>query len=362
MKILVAGSFLWPMYEPPLVRAFRDLGYDTYEFAWKKYFNFKSSFSFNWKNFREYPAKFLEAIKRAENKYHVGPTVNKINKDLITYAKEIRPDLIFIYYGILFSAKTLRALKAAGAKVFGYNNDDPFSKTASKSYWRKYLSSCPEYDYMFSFRAKNIEDYKREFNIDAELLRAYYIKDRNFHIDTPDNRYKCDVGFIGHYEDDGRDEFLIRLVRGGYSFKLYGAEWDRSKYYDEFKKLMGDDIKPVQENYNLALNSCKIALVFLSHINNDTYTIRSLEIPATETFMLSTYTDDLASLFEPDKEAVYFRTPDEMINKVDYYLAHDDERKKIAQNGYKRVMLDGHEAEDRAKQIIRAYERIKGEK
>jgi len=125
---------------------------------------------------------------------------------------------------------------------------------------------------------------------------------------------------------------------------------------------MGDDIKTLIEDYNVALNSCKIALVFLSHLNNDTYAIRCFEIPATGTFMLSTYTDDLATLFEPDKEAVYFKTPDELISKVDYYLAHDDERKQIARNGYERVMRDGHEAKDRAEQIIRAYERLTGGK
>lgn len=344
------------------MRGFRDLGHDTYEFAWKKYFNFNSSFTFNKKNIREYPAKILEAIKRAEHKYHIGPTVNKMNRDLIAYAKEIRPDFIFIQYGVFFTAKTIRALKATGAKVFGYVNDDPFSGDFPKYFWKKFLDSCPEYDFIFSHRLKNIEDYKNTYGIDTEFFRSYYIKERNFHIETPDERYKCDVGFIGHYEDDGRDEFLIKLVQGGYNFKLYGSEWYRSKYYDEFKKLMGGDVQRLIEDYNIGLNSCKIALVFLSHFNNDTYTRRCFEIPAAGTFMLSTYTDDLATLFEPDKDAVFFKTPDELISKVDYYLAHDEERKKIAKNGYERVRHDGHEVKDRAEQIVRAYKRITGGK
>lgn len=358
------GSFLWEIYEPALASRFRELGHDVYEFAWKRYFDYEKSFSFNRRNFREYPAKFREAIKRAQNKYHVGPTVNKMNRDLIAYAREVRPDLIFIQYGVFFTAKTLKALKATGAKVFGYNNDDPFSKIAPKYVFGRYLSSCPEYDYIFSFRQKNVDDYKRVFGIDSEILRAYYIKERTFHIDNPDKRYECDILFIGHYEDDGREEFLIKLARGGggYKFKLYGSEWHRSKYYDEFKKLMGGDIRTLIDDYNVALNSCKIALAFLSHLNNDTYTRRTFEIPAAGVFMLSVYTDDLATLFAPDRDAVYFKTPDELISKIDYYLAHDDERKKIARNGYERILRDGHEAKDRAIQIIRAYERLTGGK
>lgn len=360
MKILVVGEFISEIYENAFFESFQELGHDVYKFSTSDYFYFPSSFAFNWRNFREYPAKFCEAIKRAQNKYHAGPLVNKINRDFVACVKKIRPDFVFIDQGLFFTSKTIAAARAYGTKVFGYCQDNPFSKTAPKYLWGRYLESCPAYDYIFSFHVFNLDDYKKTFGIDSELLRGYYLKRRNFPIEIPDERYRCDVMFIAHYEDDGRDEVLIRLVRGGYSFKLYGTEWHSSKYYDEFKNLMGGDIKPIREDYNIALNSCKIAICFFSKkLNGNEYTTRTLEIPATKTFMLSEYTDDAASLFEPDKEAVYFRDADEFIEKIDYYLVHDDERKKIAQNGYDRVLRDGHEAMDRAKQVIRAYERLK---
>jgi len=48
--------------------------------------------------------------------------------------------------------------------------------------------------------------------------------------------------------------------------------WENSKYYELFKSKIGE-IKPLYgEDYNKTINKAKIALVFLSKINNDTYT------------------------------------------------------------------------------------------
>ena len=366
MKILVVGSFVWDVwgvYESAMFTAFQELGYDTYKFGWNKYFGYNNLFSFNWKNILGYKAQFLEMIKRAQQRFRRGPIINRINRDLIEYANSVKPDLIFIYQGVFLTRETIKALKGTGAAVFGYCNDDPFSTIAPKYFWSRYLRSCTEYDHIFSYRLKNLSEYKKFFDIDSELLRSYYLENRNYRLEKPNEKYKCDVLFIGHFENDGRDEKLVKIARKGYNLKLFGTAWQNSKSYSEIRNIMGVDIYPVKEEYNAAMNSCKIALVFLSKVNNDTYTRRCFEIPATGTFMLSEYSDDLATLFEPDKEAAFFSNADEMLAKVDYYLSHDDKRKRVAHNGYERVMRDGHEIKDRAKQIVRAYEKfkIKGE-
>lgn len=141
-------------------------------------------------------------------------------------------------------------------------------------------------------------------------------------------------------------------------FHLYGTLWDRSKYAMEIRSRFGE-IKPLYNDYNLALNSVKIALVFLSMRNNDTYTRRCFEITATRTFMLSQYTNDLDSMFKEGIEAEYFRDKEEMMDKIKYYLKHDDKREKIAKAGYERLLRDGHEVTDRAREIIKTFEKLK---
>jgi spore maturation protein CgeB len=74
--------------------------------------------------------------------------------------------------------------------------------------------------------------------------------------------------------------------------------------------------------------------------------------------MFSVYTDDIASMFEEDKEVVFFKSKEELLSKVKYYLKNDKEREKICQNAYERVIRDGHSATARVSQIIDDYRRL----
>lgn len=65
---------------------------------------------------------------------------------------------------------------------------------------------------------------------------------------------------------------------------------------------------------------------------------RVMEIMAAGGFMMSTYCPETAELFEEDREIVMFKTPEELFDKVDYYLKHDDERKAIAKRGQEKVL------------------------
>lgn len=65
---------------------------------------------------------------------------------------------------------------------------------------------------------------------------------------------------------------------------------------------------------------------------------RIMDIMGAGGFVLTSYCEETADLFEEDKEIVMFRTPEELVEKVEYYLAHDRERRKIAEGGYEKVM------------------------
>jgi len=195
----------------------------------------------------------------------------------------------------------------------------------------------------------------------TSLLRSSYIKERNFKIEnTKDSPFKCDVIFVGHYEADGRDVAIKRLLEKGIHLQLHGTGWEASPEYEYIEGKLGT-IKPIYgTDYNLALNSAKIALVFLSKINNDTYTRRCFEIPATGTLMLAEYTTDLAEhLFLENEEALYFKDNRELLAKINTYLANDVLREKIAKAGYKKLHTAGHEVRDRAKTVLEEFEKCK---
>lgn len=336
MKILIVGDFYSKIYEQAIYDAFLKLGYETYKFGWSQYFH-------------------NSIFKKIQEYFKIGPFIKKINEDLLNYCKNINPELVFIYRGVYLFPKTIQELKKTGAVVFGYNNDDPFSERYPKYFWRHFLKSISFYDHIFVYRPKNLDDCKKIGYLKISLLRSYYIQDKNFFIEKlPSDKYVCDVIFAGHYENDGRDEYVKSIFDNGINFKLFGPEWQRSKYYGFFKEKLGE-IYPLTDDYNLALNSAKICLVFLSKLNNDTYTRRCFEIIAAKKLMLSEYTDDLNNMFEQGKEAEYFRNKEEMIKKIKYYLNNDEEIKKIARAGYDRLLRNGHEVKDRVKEVLKIF-------
>lgn len=351
VRVLIVGEFYKEIYEKAFYNSFKELGYEVHEFGWHKYFK---GHQYNLKR------HIIASIYyRFQNKYLIGPSINELNADLLKKCEEVNPDLVFIYRGTHVFPKTIKNIKKNGSVVMCYNNDDPFSDKQQKYIWRHYLSSLPYCDFIFAFREKNIIDYNKIGFQNVDLLRIYYIVNRNFPIEhVSDSKYKADVLFVGHFEDDGRDEYIKRLIEAGINIKLYGPGWERSKYYSFFKEKFGE-IKRLDKDYNLCINSCKIALVFLSKLNNDTYTTRCFEIPATKTFMLSEYTNDLDDMFQEGIEAEYFRDYDELLKKIKHYLENDKNREEIALAGYQRLKKDGHEVTDRVKEVIEKFHNIK---
>lgn len=86
--------------------------------------------------------------------------------------------------------------------------------------------------------------------------------------------------------------------------------------------------------------------VFYSSKININITMRSIEsgvpmrifdIMSVGGFDLSNYQEEIPELFEEGKEIVTYKTPEELLEKADYYLSHDKERQQIGINGYKRI-------------------------
>ena len=355
MKILIAADWHGEIYAEAIFKGFESLGHKTSKFSWKEYF-----YHYQYSDiYKTETNKIKSLYYKAQNKFILGPAIWKINRDLLKKCSEVKPDLVFVYRGTHIFPKTIAAIKEKNnCKVFGYNNDDPFSIGYPKYFWRYFKKSIPFYDHIFAYRPKNIDDYKSLNYNNISILKSYYLKDKNFHInELPTDKYKCDVIFIGHFEDDGRDEAIALLIKNDINIKLYGTDWEKSKKYKMFFNYFGGDVEPLYgDNYNLALNSAKIALVFLSKLNNDAYTRRCFEIPATKTMMMAEYTDELSKMFKEGEEAEYFRDKIELLKKVKYYLANEGELKKVGGNGYLRLVKDGHEVVDRCREVIRVYE------
>ena len=64
---------------------------------------------------------------------------------------------------------------------------------------------------------------------------------------------------------------------------------------------------------------------------------RTFEIMATGSFQLIDKREDYAGLV-PEQDMAVFRSTEELIEKISYYLAHEDERERIAAHGHAAVL------------------------
>ena len=65
--------------------------------------------------------------------------------------------------------------------------------------------------------------------------------------------------------------------------------------------------------------------------------LRAFDVMGAGGFLLTNYQSDFLNFFTPGEDFDYFESKDDMLGKIAYYLAHDDERKQIAENGFRKV-------------------------
>lgn len=95
----------------------------------------------------------------------------------------------------------------------------------------------------------------------------------------------------------------------------------------------------------LVFNGSKVNIYVTPRSIRSGVPLRVLEIMACGGFVLVNYQEDLAAEFEDGKELVMYRSLEEMVDKVRYYLEHEDERKNIAKAGYEKVLREYNYAE-----------------
>ncbi len=68
--------------------------------------------------------------------------------------------------------------------------------------------------------------------------------------------------------------------------------------------------------------------------------LRVLDVLGCEGFLITNAQEEIGEYFESDRELVIYHSIEEMYEKADWYLSHDDERKKVAHAGFEKVKRD----------------------
>ncbi len=139
---------------------------------------------------------------------------------------------------------------------------------------------------------------------------------------------------------------LLQLLAENHDLRLY--TWDSEKVPDGVKRYPSVDVMTESRK---VFRASKINLNITLRSITSGVPARVFDIMSTGGFVLSNWQEEIPELFEEGKEIATFRTPEELLEKTDYYLTHEEERKQIGINA-RRKIREYYTYEHQLKKII----------
>jgi len=316
MRILFVGVF-----EPessshhPMVRALRALGHEVECFDYRK---------------EEREARSSEVWE-----YRFQKHLQKLRRP---WAPEVLRGAFFRIPGIRRMNERLKQRVAASgcglvllakAEKVDYRNIPFFNEHART--WYYFMDpyriaremEAGEYAARTSFasatRSNLVEDFARKGARAVFLTQGV---DTTFFHPAPSPFPEFDVVFVGQMRRHRR-RLLSRVERAGIRVTTFGPGADNPPVY-------GKDLAAVYRRARIVLN-----------LNSDPrstgFSLRVFQVMGTGAMLLSEYCPDLERVFENGKDLAWFRTADECVELLSYYLAHPGEREQIAEAGCRTV-------------------------
>lgn len=294
-------------------------------------------------------------MSKIRHKLKIHQDTYGINAKLLTYdLSDI--DILFIVKGNEIHPKTLQTIKKKylSLKLISWALDDMFAWHNRSIF---YTFSLQYYDHVFTTKSYNLNELPHLGAKQIHYINQAYSQDIHQPDDASIKSPKYNVLFIGFPEKE-RFNSLEYLAQHGISINIFGyaSKWAEYPYSQRNTNLILHHQSVYGLEYAKSISSAKITLCFLRKINRDLHTSRSIEIPACGGFMIAERTSEHSELFAEDREAVYFSSDQELLEKVRYYLEHDDERKAIAEAGLKRCHTSGYSYDDMVEIILKVLD------
>ena len=136
---------------------------------------------------------------------------------------------------------------------------------------------------------------------------------------------------------------------------LCGARYDTRLYSYQNSEVIKNVKKCPQVDYlkemPLVFACSKINLNPSLRIIQTGIPLRAFDIMGAGGFLLSNYQEELLEYFENEKDMVVYESMEDAIAKINFYLNHEDLRRKIAENGRIKTSEE-HSLQNRFEQII----------
>jgi spore maturation protein CgeB len=354
MKILFLGEISAGQTSRMRMRAFSRLGHEvrgvnTIE-PWKR-------------------ASWLQ--RRLQRKLQRGSVVNEINRAVLEVARDFRPDIIWGEKQEYLHAQTVCALRSQGARLVHFTPDPYFSL-----YWKRTQlmdAAMREFDVLVYCKRYEQAAYEA-LNKPLIYMPLGFCDQVHRPLPSDDPRWHCAVGFLGGWEPR-REHLLHAVADSGADLKMWGGYWDflrdgkwTLRRHIILRQLAGEDQWSIHQDdvlahawqgnevydddYARALTGSRIGLGFLRKVVPDQHTTRTFEIPACGSMLLADRTDEHREFFEEGREADFFSSSEELLDKLHFYAAHEDVRRTVSEAGYRRCFSGGYDYVSRLRHAL----------
>ena len=283
------------------------------------------------------------------------PGVYAFNRAIADAAARFDPQVIWIEKGTYVFPSTFQSLRRDPTRLLVYHNTDDWKLSGwlHRLHWRYLRRTIADYDVHITSNLWNVDEFRAAgFRnvVHMELAANPAVKDPGAIGAEERARLGAPVGFIGHWEPV-TERRVLHLLRGGVPVKVYGGGWEHAQATAElsgaaqYRFVMGDE-------YARAIRSFDINLGIVSKWNRNHTASRTFQIPALGAFLLHERNELVEKYFEEGVEAEFFDSDDELLEKCRHYLAHPEERERIAAAGRRRCIESGYFELDRVRDAL----------
>jgi spore maturation protein CgeB len=245
-----------------------------------------------------------------------------------------QPDVLFLFYHFMRAQKMERLRRKCGCKVGFYldNNNLLWQDTAQCMSVADFVVVHDRYVVPLvqgTQAGRNPNVFYVRGAAEPSVHRPLKLDDWDL------NRYGCDIAFIGGSGPD-RLNALQMLTR--HRLKIWGERQDWQRF-PELSSFVSDE--PVYGHKKTKIYNASAIVLNLEEGEKQINAInpRICEVLACHGFVLTNHTNDLEQAgFRDGESVVWFKSNEEMIEKVDFYLSRPEERARISQKGHQLVL------------------------
>lgn len=272
----------------------------------------------------------------------------KANRVLVRAAMDLKPDVVVVMGVEAVRPATLLQLKISlpGIKLVNIFPDMLFNL-------RDAMFPClPLYDRFCCHTRAGVPFLKQ-----AGCAGAFYLPlaaDPMLHrreaLTAEDERaHGCDLVFVGNHRPEHAALFA---ALEGMDLSVWGSTlWREAKSPWVLSRYRGRAIVDGAE-YARIHRAAKICLNPIDPLDLPGHNQRTFEVPACGGFPLVTRTEEVLEFYEEGVSVACFASPEELVEKVRYYLARPEERRRIAEAAHARVLEGGHTYRDRVRTLF----------